>query len=216
MSNTILPPKNSLEPNNPDDPLPYYYRPFIGFLFRARIEQAFSLLSGPYDSVLELGYGSGIMMPALSKIGKKVYGIDLNSDPVKTSANLRNIGINVTLAKADILDKSFPDESFDLVVAISILEHIPDARAVSETVYRCLKPNGLFLVGMPGVNKFMRAAFSAIGFGGINDHHITSHSQFLKASEDLFKVERFAKIPHWVPFSGGLYFNMLLSKRQRR
>lgn len=208
-----LPPKDALEPNGPNDPFYYYYHPLVGFLYRARVKQALSLLTQPYESILELGYGSGIMIPALASIGGTVAGIDSGTNPSKAIANLRKIGVNASLIQGDFCDMHYPKESFDLVVAISVLEHICDIEEVIKKVHYILRPGGHFLVGMPRVNDFMTIAFNAISYRNIEAHHISDHKQFLQVSEEFFKLVRFAKIPSWAPVFTGLYFNMLLSKR---
>jgi len=211
-----LPPKGVLEPNGPDDPLLYYYHPVVGSLYRSRIKQALSLLTQPYESILELGFGSGVMMPTLNTIGKKVSGIDSHSNPLKVTNNLKKIGINASLTRGDFFDTHYQKESFDLVVAISVLEHIRDIERAIERVYYLLRPGGHFLVGMPRVNNFMVTAFNAIGYHNIQAHHITNHMEFLRASNKYFKLISFAKIPSWAPMFAGLYFNALLSKRANK
>jgi 2-polyprenyl-3-methyl-5-hydroxy-6-metoxy-1,4-benzoquinol methylase len=208
-----LPPRDALEPNGPDDPYYYYYHPIFGFLYRARIKQALSLLNQHYGEILELGYGSGIMIPALASIGNSVSGIDTVTDPVKAMRNLTKIGVNVSLVQGDLCDMRYQSETFDLVVAISILEHICDIEEVVKKVHNILRPGGHFLVGMPRVNDFMTVAFNAIGYRNIKAHHITNHKQFLRLSSSHFELARFARIPSWAPVFSGLYFNMLLSKR---
>ena len=76
-----MPPKGTFQPNNADDPLPYYYKPFIGSIYRSRIEQGLNLLTPPYESILEMGYGSGLLLPSLSDMCNSLSGIDLNSNP---------------------------------------------------------------------------------------------------------------------------------------
>lgn len=53
--------------------------------------------------------------------------------------------------KGSILDLPFPDNYFDVVLAIAVLHHIPSQelreKAVSEC-YRVLKPNGTFIVSV--------------------------------------------------------------------
>jgi len=63
-----LPPAGTLVPNNDVDPLRFYYRPLIGRVFRARIDAGLALLSGRYRRLLEIGYGSGLLMPTLARV----------------------------------------------------------------------------------------------------------------------------------------------------
>jgi len=42
-----LPKQGTFHPNGTDDPLPYYYKPLVGRLYCARIEQALALLTPP-------------------------------------------------------------------------------------------------------------------------------------------------------------------------
>jgi 2-polyprenyl-3-methyl-5-hydroxy-6-metoxy-1,4-benzoquinol methylase len=207
-----LPPEGILEPNGPGDPLPYYYNPIVGRLYCRRVRQALSLLNPPYESILEIGYGSGLLLPTLCAISNTVFGIDIESDPVRVAANLRNISVDATLTRGDVKDQHYPDGSFDLVVAISIFEHIDEPTPVIRRIFSLLRPGGELLVGMPQVSSFMEKAFSLIGYHNINAHHVTDYRKFLNSACDLFQLVRFVKMPRWLPKSVSLYFNMLLRK----
>jgi SAM-dependent methyltransferase len=207
-----LPREGVLEHNGPDDPLKYYYKPLIGGLYRARFKQALSLLEPPYGAILEIGYGSGILMPTLASIGSNVSGIDLVSNPESVRENLAKIGVVVSLKKADARTLDYPDESFDLIIAISVIEHLDDVKGLLRQVYALLRPGGHFLVGMPKVGGFMNAAFRMIGYRGIERHHLTDYHEFIEASGGLFKVMHFTGIPSWAHPSMALYFNILLVK----
>lgn len=207
-----LPPKGVLEPNGPDDPLPYYYKPFIGYLYRARINNLLSLLRPPYKSILELGYGSGILLPTLCSIGDAVYGVDLHSDPSKVKFNIEKIGFHAELAQGNISNADYPNGSFDLIIAISVLEHIYDLSPVVDKVFNLLRPNGHFLVGMPRVDSLMSKAFRWIGYHNIEDHHVTDYRKFLKIATKHFELIKFFKMPKFAPASLALYFSMLLRK----
>jgi len=211
-----LPKKGILEPNAPDDPLLYYYHPLVGFLYRNRIKRGLSLLKPHYESILEVGFGSGILMPTLFSIGKSVSGIDTVSDPIKVTKNLEKIGVHANLTQGDICYSKYPQESFDLVVAISILEHVREVEKLINKIFNILRPGGHFLAGMPNVNNFMKIAFSLIGYHNIQAHHITGHRRFLKLASEHFKLEGFNTMPSWSNETTGLYFNMLLSKAKDR
>ncbi len=207
-----LPPAGTFQANGPDDPLPYYYKPLTGSIYRARIEQALSLLSPPYGNILELGYGSGILLPSLCAMADSVAGIDLTSDPKQVQAALDAQGVQCHLVQGDVADDFFKEESFELIVAISIFEHISDLQPVLKRMHALLRPSGRLLVGMPRVDKLMAKAFSLIGFSNINDHHVTDYKTCIKTAAGSFNLLSLSHIPALMPLSAGLYFNMLFEK----
>ncbi len=208
-----LPEQGIFQANGPDDPLPYYYKPLVGSLYRARIEQALSLLHPPYDSILELGFGSGILLPSLCALGKSVSGVDLQSDPKKINSCLEKLGVSCDLIQGDVADDYFQEESFDLIVAISIFEHISDLAPVLDRMHGLLRPSGQLLVGMPRVDRLMEKAFGMIGFSNINEHHVTDYKMCRQVAAEKFDLAGFTHIPSLTPAFCGLYFNMLFQKK---
>ena len=108
-----------------------------------------SALSGPEVDVLErllgpgpgrcldLGCGTGVAVPVLSRLGWSVVGVD-SSEPLLERA--RDRGLNVVEAPADALP--FEDGAFDAVVSIWTHTDVEDfAGAVREAV-RVLAPGG--------------------------------------------------------------------------
>src|SRR3989344_4579343 len=113
----ILPPKNLFMPNDSvDDPLPYYYRPLIGFLYRQRIQNGLGLLETPYESILEFGYGSGLLLPTLHSLCKNLSAIDKVSEPSRARSALDTLNLVVDLKKGDIAEANYQPNSFDLIV----------------------------------------------------------------------------------------------------
>jgi SAM-dependent methyltransferase len=55
-------------------------------------------------------------------------------------------------AAADLTRLPFADDSFDLVLASHVLEHIPDDRAAIREVHRVLKPGGTAILPVPIVH----------------------------------------------------------------
>lgn len=208
-----LPPKGALSANHEtDDPLRFYYYPVIGQAYRDRITQTLSLLSPPYESALEIGYGSGVLFPTLAKISKRIAGVDLKEPPQDLTDNLRKLGVPTfpELYTGEIQTCCFSEGQFDLVVAISIFEHIKDPSEMLTEINRILTPDGCLLVGMPRVDRTMDILFKLIGFPNINDHHVTTYSQFIKYAETHFCIERIKKLG---PFIFPLYYSMLLRKK---
>lgn len=98
-------------------------------------------------SILNIGAGTGEDFLILKKYGK-LSVIDIDAETVVL------MPAHLVEAKfvADACAMPFKNESFDLIVAFDVLEHIPnDTKAVSE-ILRCLKPGGSFVFSVPAFN----------------------------------------------------------------
>ena len=215
ISGFHLPSPGILEPNGPDDPLPYYYAPVIGRIFQARIQQGLELLEPRYGSILEVGFGSGVMLPSLSRLGDAVFGIDLKSDPERVERIMTRLGVQCRLRQGDFTRDILWERKFDLVVAMSVMEHIKDPAPVFERLYHLMNPSGQLLIGMPRVDKFMEKAFAAIGFKGIEKHHVTDRTKCVAAAKSWFRLKKSRHLPAFLPEQAGIYFNMLFEKRSQ-
>src|SRR5207247_8328736 len=125
--------------------------------------------------LLEVGYGAGLLLPTLARAADAVDGVDLASRPDEVRASLARIGVTVgELARGDACALPFADARYDAVVAFSILEHLhrPQLERALAEAHRVLEPGGRFLVGCPAVHQGMSWAFAAIGFRGVDDHHL--------------------------------------------
>jgi SAM-dependent methyltransferase len=118
--------------------------------------------------------------------------------------------VRAELVRGDAAQARFPDASFDLIVAMSVFEHIADLGPIVASVRRLLKPGGHLLVGIPRVDRVMEWLFPLLGYRNINDLHVTTYKQLLNAAEDRLELVRFATMPRWAPAWAGLYYGMLL------
>lgn len=168
--------------NGPTDPIRYYARPLTGWLFRERINLGLRTLAGRrFARGLEVGYGSGAVLAALSSVVDELHGIDLDADPALAGATLRRLGVEAKLRPGSVYELPYDDASFDLVASFSVFEHLHRYHVALAEVARVLRPGGTFLLGMPAVNVAMEAGFALIGFRGINDHHVTTPQQVERA-----------------------------------
>ena len=97
-------------------------------------------------SVLDLGCGCGIPVAAtLASNGHRVTGIDLSEVQITRA---RRLVPNATFLHADANQVSFPDRTFDAVVSLYALIHMPldeQPRLISR-IADWLRPGGLLLV----------------------------------------------------------------------
>lgn len=101
--------------------------------------------------ILDVGCGDAALAVALAKRGAIVTGVD--ADPRMLAAGRARAeasGVAVQLLQGDVRALPFPDGSFDLVLAVTVLCFVDDAaRAVGE-MGRVLAPGGRLLIGELG------------------------------------------------------------------
>ncbi len=102
-------------------------------------------------AVLEIGCGDGDLAVTLAAEGARVAAIDI-SDEMLAAARQRAASADVTVDFRRGAAQSIPfdDESFDVVVAMTILCFVPDARPVFREIARVMKPGGRLVIGELG------------------------------------------------------------------
>ncbi len=202
--------------NGPTDPIEYYRRPLVGRIFRDRINRGLKLLPNRrFGRALEVGYGAGAVLVALAPGVDELHGLDLDADPKVVTSILDSRGLKAELRQGSVYELPYDSESFDLAVSFSMFEHLSEYPKGLAEVARVLRPGGLFLLGMPAVNRMMEAGFLAIGFKGINDHHITTPAQVERAfsGAGLTRVaQAHLDLPLSRPLGARVYYNWLLEK----
>ena len=96
----------------------------------------------PGDRVLEVGCGSGHLTRRLAGRGIDITGIDANPNAAEVAGTDR-----VMTMRAENLE--FDDSSFDAVISIHAIEHIPALEAAFAEMARVLRPQGRSLFIYP-------------------------------------------------------------------
>jgi SAM-dependent methyltransferase len=199
-----LPPEGVLRPNNADDPLPYYYHPWVGWLFRHRLQMGLDLLPAGGRRVLEIGVGSGVLVPTLTRRYPEYTGTDLTLAPGLDT--LVAPGCKAEFRRADLLaDGDLPEGHYDAVVCFSVLEHIADAEGAARGLARALAPGGTLVTGYPMVSRLMTRAFSIVGFSTIDDHHVSPPVRIAAALAGALTPVRRVAFPPAAPVPAALY-----------
>lgn len=144
------PPRGHLPVTGPVDTVRLYYKPFVGPVLRRRAVWIEAALTGrPPDSVLEVGYGSGILMPILARHARSLYGADVHGHGAEVASRLSELGVEVRLTQADAQHLPFQDYAFGAVVIVSTLSFVDDAASALREAQRVLRPGGRLIALVP-------------------------------------------------------------------
>jgi len=141
-----------------------------------------------YETVLDLGCGTGRNTIYLAQQGFFVYALDASKTGVaitrKKAQELRLTRIKYKVA--DMRKTSYPDNYFDAIVCIFVLSHglLKDNEDAVNEIYRILKPEGML------VTEFMSVKDKTCGkgkkieentyLGGMEDDPHMMHHYFTK------------------------------------
>lgn len=96
-------------------------------------------------SILDIGCGAGGNIKILGDFGS-VTGLDISEEALKFAKTHRAFK---DLVMGDAEHLPFQNESFDLVSAFDVLEHVPNDRQAIQEMFRVLKKGGFALITVP-------------------------------------------------------------------
>ncbi|MBL7197349.1 MAG: class I SAM-dependent methyltransferase [Candidatus Omnitrophica bacterium] len=94
--------------------------------------------------LLDFGCGDGQFLHMISKYCESFYGVDISEVAIKKALNKYPDIKFAVLNETGVTD--FPDNFFDTICAMDILEHILDVESTLEELRRILKPRGKLLI----------------------------------------------------------------------
>lgn len=154
--------------------------------------------------ILDIGCGTGVNLALFQKFGT-VFGVDASPDAVQYC---RQRGfLNVQKGRAETLP--FPDQTFDMVAAVELLEHMADDEKVLGEFLRVLKSGGRLFLTVPAYQFLWTEHDDALGhqrrytLGGLRD----------KLQRSGFVIE---KGTYMVCLTSPLFFYRLVKKLFRR
>ena len=160
---------------------PIFYELILLVITRGK-EQAFRRFVAeqvglqPGESVLDVGCGTGTQaLLAKESVGKegRVSGIEPSLEMV-TYANRKAVrrGLSVDIQPGVIEHLAYPDQSFDVILCIIVMHHMPDEAKLQgiKEMARVLKPGGRLLVvdsNLQLLPSFEQEGFSKVKGGEI-------------------------------------------------
>ena len=95
--------------------------------------------------LLDVGCGGGILAEALNELGANVTGIDASENTIGVAkSHSRSIGSDVIYIQNTIEEfiSSHPNEKFDVITCLEMLEHVPSPNEIIKSCSNLLKDDG--------------------------------------------------------------------------
>jgi len=109
--------------------------------------------------LLDVGCGRGLRLLTFRRLGMDVHGMDLIPEPVEYVKN--ELKVPAVCTDMAGLRTAFDPESFDLLTAFQVIEHVPDVGVMIESCHKLLKPDGWMVITTPMVDSMQSRMFGA-------------------------------------------------------
>ncbi len=144
--------------------------------------------------VLDIACGNGYGTHLLSRVARRVTGVDLNA-PLVAAARRHNAAPNIRYFDMDLLDLP-REETYDLITSVETFEHVPTAEldAFVGALKGFLKPGGILLCTTPLARETVRdprnrehvAEYSREDFVGALSAHFEVQALFFQCQDGSF------------------------------
>lgn len=161
-------------------------------------------ITGGANSILDVGTADGIMLHKIADYFniKCAVGIDVSQEALKIASQQSGI----RLSFGNLVNLPFKNDTFDIVLASAVLEHIKDGESALKECYRVLKRNGLFCVTLPN------PAYDWINSRLVKTYHVSRYGlkdiKHIMASNG-FKIVKAYHFMLW-PFGRAFFSDALL------
>jgi ubiquinone/menaquinone biosynthesis C-methylase UbiE/uncharacterized protein YbaR (Trm112 family) len=139
-------------------------------------EYILSLVPKDAQSILDVGCGSAWVSKSFQKSAVFVCSLDVSAENPQKAME-RYPSPNHVGVVADAYHLPFSNDSFDVIIASEIIEHIEDPKAFVTELLRVVKPNGALIVSTPYKEKLVYELC-------IHCHQMTPHNAHLHSWEE--------------------------------
>lgn len=144
-----------------------------------------------FQKLLEIGTGSGIFLPELARHTEKIYAIDKHPHTNKIIYMLEKMNINnFEISSQSIERTNFPDNYFDAIVAVSVLEFVDNIDKAVAEIKRILKKDGFFYTICPMSSKILDFVLSCYTDKSPDEEFKDSRKYVIRSLETAFCVEK--------------------------
>ena len=115
----------------------------------------------PYQSLLDIGCGTGFLFEQLQRVkAADYYGLDLSPEMLRVARAKFGDTVTFTVGSSDELP--FSDNSFDVVTCVQSFHHYPYPEKAMSEAYRVLKPGGLYILSDTGMGGPVKWFYNSI------------------------------------------------------
>jgi 2-polyprenyl-6-hydroxyphenyl methylase/3-demethylubiquinone-9 3-methyltransferase len=112
-------------------------------------------------SVLDIGCGGGLIAEPLTRLGASVTAIDPGEENIAAAkAHSRPQGLEIDYRVCQVEDLCRAGLSFDAVLCLEVIEHVPDPGAFLKCCAALVRPGGIMI--MSTINRTLKAFVLAI------------------------------------------------------
>lgn len=130
---------------------------YIGSARSAALQKTVDLITGKLlamgdfrgKRLLDVGCGDGTFTRILGTRFDEVFGIDVQEDGLESFRASTHDDPRFFIENMSASELRYPDISFDTVVTIETLEHVPDLAGAAKQIARVLKSGGELLITVP-------------------------------------------------------------------
>lgn len=111
--------------------------------------------------VLDVGCGGGLVAEPLARLGAQVTGLDPAPENIEAAGrHADGQGLAIAYRAGRVEDLAAEGTSFDALVCLEVIEHVPDPAAFLAVCAGLIRPGGLLLLST--LNRTLKAYFLAI------------------------------------------------------
>ncbi len=129
----------------------FWYRSKLGSLVDEVEKEMVLKMARPKEGekALDLGCGTGVYSILLAEKGLDVTGLDISPYMLREAGKkIEDKDLSIEFMEGNLLRLPFADETFDLVLAVTVFEFLREPERAAREAWRVVKKGGRFILGV--------------------------------------------------------------------
>jgi len=101
--------------------------------------------------LLDVGAHSGVLLCAARELGYEPYGVEPEMEPCVYGKQHWDLDMFC----GSLIEAQFPDNYFDIVTLLAVMEHMRNPLCELKEIKRVLKPDGMLVIEVPNIDSLM-------------------------------------------------------------